>query len=102
MQAPRNFSRTIKRKKYDVRKATLIADNVYWDGSNMERNGTNTFLYKTKSGAYFTVFLTQWQGSKDKLEVLSENEAYNLFEGVLSEHHTSSASAFPNVAITDA
>jgi hypothetical protein len=68
----------------------------------MERNGTNTFLYRTKRGAYFTVFLTQWQGQQDQLTPLSENEAYDLYESSLTEHHQSVKQAFPNITIKDA
>ena len=47
MQAPSKFVHIIDRKRYDVSKATLLADNNYWDGHNHERQGRNTFLYRT-------------------------------------------------------
>ena len=47
MQAPSKFVRIIDRKRYDVSKATLLAHDTYWDGHNHERQGRNTFLYRT-------------------------------------------------------
>jgi len=48
--------------RYDTEKAQIIAHDCYWDGHNMERNGRNTYLYKTPNGRYFAVHLTLWQG----------------------------------------
>jgi len=102
MNAPENFERIIDGKRYSTTTATLIADDVYWDGHNMERAGRNTFLYRTPNGAWFVVTLTQWQGERDTLEPVSEDRARELYEGPLSEHHVHYAGAFPGVTVTDA
>ena len=44
-----------------------------------------THTYKTKKGAYFLGHSTQWQGDKDSIEVLSEEEAKEKYEH-LPEH----------------
>lgn len=102
MNAPTSFKRVVNGTRYDVTKATLIADNVYWDGHNMERNGTNTFLYRTPRGNYFTVYLTQWQGQSDRLEPVSASQAQELYEGPLSEHYVEFEEAFPDVEVKEA
>ena len=102
MDAPKEFSAIIERKKYDVKTATLIADNVYWDGQNFERSGRNCFLYRTPNGNYFTVNLTQWQGERDTLEPISQEEAIELYERELSEHEIDYSTAFPGVKVEDA
>ena len=102
MNPPKEFSEVIGRVRYDVQKATLIASNVYWDGRNMERNCTNTFLYKTKKGNFFTIFLTQWQGARDILTPVSEDEAIELYEDHLFTREVPYEEAFPNVVVEDA
>lgn len=101
MQPPDNWVEVIDNKRYSVKDATLIASDCYWDGSNMERSGTNTFLYRTAKGNYFKVFLTQWQGSRDELTPLLETEAVMLWEK-LPEREMSFEEAFPNQPIEDA
>lgn len=102
MKAPDNMTRIIGRKRYSTKTATLIADDVYWDGHNMERSGRNTFLYRTPNGAYFRVTLTQWRGEQDSLEPVTLEEAIDLYEGPLSEHYGSYHDAFPTVEVEDA
>jgi hypothetical protein len=102
MQAPANFERIVNGKRYSVATATLLADNTFWDGHNHERQGRNTFLYRTPNGAYFTVNLTMWQGEADTLNPISESEAIELYETGLSEHHVSYELAFPTVNVEDA
>jgi hypothetical protein len=102
MKAPENFTRIIDRKKYSTATATLIADDVYWDGHNMERHGRNTFLYRTPNGVFFTVTLTQWQGERDTLTPITQGEAIELYEGSLSEHYVEYGEAFPDVKVEDA
>ena len=36
--------------KYDTEKAARVASNEYWDGHNWDRDGRNTYLYKTPNG----------------------------------------------------
>jgi hypothetical protein len=102
MHPPKNFSRIVNRQRYSVETATLIASDEYWDGHNFERNGRNTFLYRTPNGSYFTVTLSQWQGEKDTLTPISKEEAIALYENELPEHAAEYADAFPDVDVTDA
>lgn len=99
---PSKMTRIVNRKKYSTETATLIASDEYWDGSNWERSGRNTFLYRTPGGEYFTVNLTQWQGERDTLEPITQDEAIHLFENELSEHQVSYSEAFPDVEVKDA
>ena len=34
---------------YDTEKAARVASNEYWDGHNWDRDGRNTYLYKTRT-----------------------------------------------------
>jgi hypothetical protein len=102
MKPPENFTRIIGRKRYSTKTASLIASDAYWDGHNWERSNRNTFLYRTRKGAYFTVALTQWQGEQNTLDPVTLEEAIALYEGRLSEHEVSYAEAFPGVNVEDA
>ena len=102
MNVPTNFSRIVNRTRYDVSKATLLASDCYWDGSNFERGGRNRFLYRTPNGRYFLVSLTQWQGEQDTLEPVDIDDAVLLYEGPLSEHRVEYEAAFPDVEVMDA
>jgi len=99
MKAPDCMSRIVNRKHYDVRTATLIADDLYWDGRNWERHGRNMFLYRTPGGHYFTVTLTMWVNERDSLEPVTQDEAIALYEGQLTEHHVMYEDAFPTVVV---
>lgn len=101
MNVPENMERIVNGKKYSVKNATLLASDCYWDGSNFERGGRNTYLYRTPNGAYFTVNLTMWQGERDTLEPISQGEAIELFES-LPEQEVNYAEAFPGVKVEDA
>ena len=46
---------------YDTEKADLVAHDRYFDGSNWERHGRNTYLYRTKAGRFFLHHTTLWQ-----------------------------------------
>ena len=96
------FERIIGRKRYSVATATLLAGDDYWDGHNFERSGRQAWLYRTPRGAYFTVTRTQWQGEQDSLEPITEGDAFELFNGPLSEHRVEYGEAFPDVVIEDA
>jgi hypothetical protein len=102
MQPPENMIRIYKRKRYSVKTAVLLAGDDYWDGHNWERQGRNEFLYRTPGGAYFEVNLTQWQGERDTLIPVTQDEAIELFEGSLTEHRVTYAEAFPGVEVIDA
>ena len=97
-----NFSRVVGRRRYSVKTATLIASDAFFDGSNWERRGRNTFLYRTPKDAYFVVSLTQWQGERDSLEPVTEDAAIELYEGALCEHELDYEEAFPSVTVEDA
>jgi hypothetical protein len=102
MKALTDYSEIIGGKRYSTATATLIAGDDYWDGSNWERSGTNTFLYRTPNGNYFTVFLTQWQGQRDNLEPIDAGRAQELYEFELPEHYVPFEEAFPHVEVVDA
>jgi len=102
MKAPESFVKIVDKKRYDVRTATLVAHDAYWDGYNFERRGRNTFLYRTPRGNFFTVNLSQWQGERDTLAPISQDEAIELYEGPLCEHAVPYAEAFPDVTIEEA
>lgn len=88
-------------KRYNTETATVIASDEYWDGSNWERRGTNTHLYRTKNGAYFVGYSTQWQGSRSHLEVLDLEAAKALYE-TLPEHEEDYEAAFPGAVAQEA
>ena len=98
---PREMRRIVDRIRYSTETATLLAGDDYWDGHNFERRGTNTFLYRTPKGAYFTVSLTQRQGEQDTLTPIDLNEAIELYEGPCSEHRVEYIEAFPGVEVID-
>lgn len=102
MNPPEKFTQIIGKIRYSVAAATLVAHDAFWDGHNFERHGRNTFLYRTKNGAYFTVTLTQWQGERDHLTPLTQDEAIQQFETALTEHQVTYAEAFPGVEVRDA
>jgi hypothetical protein len=102
MKPPTDLTKIIGRKRYSVKTATLIASDSYWDGHNFERQGRNTFLYRTPNGNYFTVNLTQWQGERDSLTPVTKEEAIDLYETNLTEHDIMYFNAFPGVEVQDA
>lgn len=83
----------INRKVYDTETATLIASDRFWDGSNFERGGRNTYLYKTAKGNFFSYHTTQWQGERNSIEALTIEQAKELYEE-LPEHDLDFADAF--------
>ncbi len=87
--------------RYDTAKAGIIAHDCYWDGHNYERNGRNTFLYKTKNGRYFVVRQSLWQGELDRLEPLTVDEAIALYES-LQVKEFEFEEAFPGVEVEEA
>jgi hypothetical protein len=91
------MKKVIGGKKYDTETATLIADDVYWDGNNFERHGRNTWLYRTPRGAFFRVDGTFWQGERDVLVPVSESEAKRIYEEDLPEHYLEWEDAFGEV-----
>ena len=79
--------------KYDTETAALVASDRWWDGHNFERNGRNTYLYRTKAGRFFVYRTSQWQGERDHIEPVSPDEARQYYED-LPEREMSYAEAF--------
>lgn len=102
MNVPESMERVVGGLRYRVKTATLLADNAYWDGSNFERQGRNSFLYRTPSNRFFVVNLSMWQGEKDSLNPITEAEAIELYEGPLTEHHVPYEEAFPSAKVQEA
>lgn len=96
MHPDKNMKRVVNGQRYNVATATLLASDEYWDGNNFERHGRNTFLYKTRGGAFFVVKLSMWQGEKDSIEPISRHEAVSLYEE-LPEHNIEYEEAFDAV-----
>mgnify|MGYP001098704628 CR=1 FL=1 len=78
---------------YDTEKAQLVAHDAFWDGRNWERNGRNTYLYRTPRGRFFLYHRTLWQGERDRIEPLEKEEAMRTYEE-LPEHEISYEEAF--------
>ncbi len=101
MNPDNSMTRVIGGLRYSVGNSRCIADDLYWDGSNWERSGRNTFLYKTKGGRYFMVNLTCWQDERDTLEPVSLEEAIQMYES-LPEQNVAFETAFPEVLVEEA
>lgn len=80
-------------KLYDTKKAQLVAHDRYWDGRNFERNGRNTYLYRTAKGNFFLHHTTCWQGERDYIEPVSKEYAKAMYEE-LPEHELEYEEAF--------
>lgn len=80
-------------KKYSTETADQVSSDRYWDGSNWERDGRNTYLYKTKRGAFFLHYTTMWLGERDYIEPCTESDAQAFYER-LSENEMSYKEAF--------
>lgn len=90
---PTKMVQIVAGTRYDTDKAQVVAHNCYWDGSNHERHGRNTYLYRTPKGNFFTVHLTQWQGERDTLEPVTKEQAKELWD-TLPEHEMEWEEAF--------
>lgn len=97
----RDLTRVVDGKKYDTKTATLLAGNDWWDGHNYERSGHDTYIYRTARGRYFALRLTQWQGERDVIEPLTEDQAAEWWES-LTEHRVSWEEAFPGRVLEEA
>lgn len=65
---------------YDTDTSEKVATNIYWDGSNWDRNGRSTTLYKTENGRFFLYHQTRWQGERDRIEPIDQAEAKIWYE----------------------
>jgi hypothetical protein len=79
--------------RYDTETADKVAHDHYWDGSNWERHGRNTYLYRTKNSRFFLLRTTMWQGERDYIEPVEDLAARFYYEQ-LPEHEMSYADAF--------
>jgi hypothetical protein len=98
---PINFSDIVDGRKYDTQEATLLAGDDFWDGHNFERSGTNTFLYRTEKGNYFTLRMSMWAGASTSIEPVEDDEARAVYEA-MRERRVSYKVAFPNFIVEDA
>jgi len=98
---PRNIEAVVKRKRYNTATSLLLAGDDFWDGHNWERQGRNTFLYRTKKGNYFSVRLSAVMGEDDTIESLTLSEAINIYEK-LERRRVEFEEAFPGVEIEEA
>lgn len=80
-------------KRYDTDKAQEVASDRYWDGNNWERQGRNTYLFKTEKGNFFLHRTTLWQGEMDSIEAITKEEAKGWYE-MLPEHEMEYEEAF--------
>lgn len=78
---------------YDIDTAVQIASDRFWDGRNWERNGRNTYLFKTSNGRFFLRHITQWQSEGNYLEPINLDDAKRYFES-LPERYESWEEAF--------
>jgi hypothetical protein len=101
VKPPNEFVAVIDKKRYDVAASTLLAGDDWWDGSNFERQGRNTFLYSTPHGRYFTVTLTRWQGERDHITACPVDEAMMMWT-ILHQHRMEFDEAFPGVKVEEA
>jgi hypothetical protein len=83
-------------KLYDTDKAQLVAHDRYWDGQNLDRNGRNIFLYKTKKGNFFLYCTSRWQGERSYIEPLSKALAKYWYER-LPEHELEYDEVFDDI-----
>ena len=79
--------------RYDTEKASLVASDCYFDGSNWDRNGRNTYLYRTMKGAFFRYETSRWQGERDYICPVSDDCARRMYEN-LREREMTYAEAF--------
>lgn len=94
MHPSKNLTRVVNGKRYSVSTATLLASDEYWDGNNFEHGGRNEFLYRTPKGAYFAVYMSQWEGEDyEHIASVSRDEAMRMWDD-LREHEVTYEEAF--------
>lgn len=62
------------------RASATWGEDTYWDGSNMCSLATGSQwaherLYRSRRGRYYVLCWSQWQGSRERCEWVSEHEA---------------------------
>ena len=98
---PKTIIEIVKRKRYNTDTALLLAGDDFWDGHNWERQGRNTFLYRTKKGLYFTAHLSSAPGETDSIKPQTLDEAVSWYEK-LPRRRVEFSDAFPGVEIEEA
>ena len=98
---PKSMSRVISGKRYKTDSACLIASDAYWDGRNWERNGRNTFLFKTLKGNFFVQYQSKRRGEHDHIKPVNVDEAVQFYEQ-LPKKEVAFDVAFPDVHVEDA
>ena len=101
---PVTMTRVIGGKRYRTETATLLASDAWWDGSNQERHGRNTFLYRTPHGAYFALHRTMWEREHDTIEPLDDVQALDIYEE-MAAHDMAEVpveEAFPGLVVEEA
>jgi hypothetical protein len=89
----RHMEQIVDGLKYSTENADLVASDRYRDGSNFDRDGRNTYLYRTKKGRFFLLHTSRWEGERDSIEPVGEEAARTFYED-LPEHGMSYAEAF--------
>lgn len=59
-------------------KAVISYDLDQWNGSNWQCGGIGLHqaIFKSRNGQWYILHTSQWPGSTDTIEFISENEAY--------------------------
>lgn len=99
---PRQLTRIIGGKRFSTETATLLSGNDWFDGHNFERQGRQTYLYRSPAGAYFCAELSSVQG-EDRIILLSDSEALEMYS-IHAEHGKERVpldEAFPGVEIAE-
>ena len=71
------MNKIIGGKKYDTETAICVYSGDWYRGHKTE-------IYKKKSGEFFSLSLTQWQGEENTIDPLSLDEAKSQLENFLS------------------
>ena len=70
-------------KWFDIDKAEKFSDASYWDGSNNVSKSASQYnhhaLYRTASGKWVLNFWSQWQGTRETYEEITDQEAAEWF-----------------------
>lgn len=86
---------------YDPSQSILLASDAYWDGMSTTRNGSNTYLFRTKRGRYFQYFRDINRPHRSRVSPLEKREAQSIYEA-LDVNHQPFAEAFPDAAVVEA
>lgn len=90
------MKRTIEKKLYNTKTATLIADNDHRDGPRWY-SGRRHELYRTKNGDYFEACYSMHVDEHDYIGEKNLFEAVNTYYNVYNQR-VDFAAAFPGVS----